>query len=194
MGVETTVIEDVEFDEDEEHVVASVRPTARAPEPVWAVSASVPWLLNTAAGSIGTGGRWTLGTIQTWVEADFPRVPCAKERVVVAHVCLARQDSGHTEGSTTPSHGWLPDLEDRSHAVDAHRRAHRRVGYRPGTLGLVVARTGSWLQVRWDAGWGTTTTTVSVRDCRLHSRGRGEEAFARRTRVMTTVRQRWHCS
>lgn len=61
-------------------------------------------------------------------------------------------------------------------------------GLRPGTLGLVIARTGSRLQVRWDAGWGTTTATVSVRDCRLHSRGRGEEAFGRRTRVMTTVR------
>lgn len=61
-------------------------------------------------------------------------------------------------------------------------------GLRPGTLGLVVARSGSRLQVRWDAGWGTTASTVPAHHCRLHSRGRGEDAFARRTRLVTTVR------
>lgn len=61
-------------------------------------------------------------------------------------------------------------------------------GIGPGTVGLVVARTGSRLQVRWDAGWGTATCSVPMSDCRLHRRGLGEEAFARRTRVLTTVR------
>ncbi len=44
LGVEKTVIERVEFDEDEEVLVAGVRPTKRETGPVWGVSATQPGL------------------------------------------------------------------------------------------------------------------------------------------------------
>ena len=44
LGVEKTVVEGVEFDEDEQVLVAQVRPTARRARPVRAVSAAVPGL------------------------------------------------------------------------------------------------------------------------------------------------------
>jgi hypothetical protein len=43
--------------------------------------------------------RWRaldLGTVQTWLEADAPRVRCAEHGVVVASVPWARHDAGHT--------------------------------------------------------------------------------------------------
>jgi hypothetical protein len=61
-------------------------------------------------------------------------------------------------------------------------------GVRPGTKGVVLGRTGSYLVVRFDAGWGSHTARVRARDCSLHHRGRGEEAFARRTYTLTVVR------
>ena len=44
LGVEKTVIEDVEFDEDEQVLVAHVRPRKRARGPVRSLRAAVAWL------------------------------------------------------------------------------------------------------------------------------------------------------
>jgi hypothetical protein len=61
-------------------------------------------------------------------------------------------------------------------------------GVRPGTKGVVLSRSGSRLEVRFDAGWGSHTARIGASDCRLYRRGRGEAAFARRTHVLTIVR------
>jgi len=61
-------------------------------------------------------------------------------------------------------------------------------GIRPGTLGVVLERTGSHLRVRFDSGWGSCSTRVRASQCRVQSRGRGHAAFARRTNTLTVVR------
>ena len=74
LGVEKTVVEDVEFDENEQVLVAHVRPRQHA-----AVAAADA---GGGAGGYDRGEgrrRWRgldLGTIPVWLEADAPRVNC----------------------------------------------------------------------------------------------------------------------
>src|SRR6476660_2643575 len=81
LGVEQTVIEDVEFDEDEGHIVASVRPVARRRGRCGRCG-------RPARGydqGRGERRRWRsldLGTIVTWLEAEVPRVKCREHGVV----------------------------------------------------------------------------------------------------------------
>jgi hypothetical protein len=44
LGVEKTVVEDIEFDEDEQLLVAHVRPRKTSAWPVWSVRATVTGL------------------------------------------------------------------------------------------------------------------------------------------------------
>ena len=64
LGVEATVVEGVVFDEDEEVIVASVRPRVR-PDDAGSASAAAP---ATARGTAADGGaRWTWGpSRRTW--------------------------------------------------------------------------------------------------------------------------------
>src|SRR5665811_1662968 len=94
LGVEKTVIELVEFDEDAELLVAHVRPTSRARSRCGICSRPSP-------GYDAGGGRrrWRaldLGTMRAVLEADAPRVTCSEHGVVVAGVPWARHDAGHT--------------------------------------------------------------------------------------------------
>ena len=84
LGVEKTVIERVEFDEDEEVLVARVRPTKRERGRCGVCRRPSP-------GYDAGGGRrrWRaldLGTVRAVVEADAPRVLCREHGVVVASV------------------------------------------------------------------------------------------------------------
>jgi len=130
-GVETTIIEDVEFDEDEGHIVASVRPTAR--------QRSRCGLCRRRCRGYdrGRGGRrrWRgldLGTITTWLEAEAPRVECREHGVVVAHVPWARHGAGHTHAFDQQV-AWLATRTSKSAVVELMRVAWR-------TVGAIIAR------------------------------------------------------
>src|SRR5665811_109384 len=94
LGVEKTVIERVEFDEEAELLVAHVRPTSRARGRCGICGRRSPGY------DAGAGRRrWRaldLGTIRAVLEADAVRVTCAEHGVVVAGVPWARHDAGHT--------------------------------------------------------------------------------------------------
>src|SRR5665811_2240231 len=88
LGVEKTVIELVELDEESELLVAHVRPTSRARSRCGVCHRPSP-------GYDAGGGRrrWRaldLGTVRAVLEADAPRVTCPEHGVVVARVpcCL----------------------------------------------------------------------------------------------------------
>lgn len=95
-GVERTVIEKVDFDKDEEVVVASVRPRKGATRRCGLCQRRCARYDN------GEGRRrWRaidLGTIKAYLESDAPRVTCTTHGVVVASVPWARHDAGHTHG------------------------------------------------------------------------------------------------
>lgn len=94
LGVEKTIVEDVDLDLESGILVASVRPTAS---------------MRTRCGSCrkrcprydaGDGRRrWRsldAGSVQVHLEADAPRVSCRVHGVTVAAVPWARHQSGHT--------------------------------------------------------------------------------------------------
>ena len=93
-GVEKTVVEAIEFDEDEQVLIARVR-TSRGASRRCGVCRRRCGRYDTGEGR----RRWRaldLGTVQAVVEADAPRVSCPELGVVVAHVPWARHGAGHT--------------------------------------------------------------------------------------------------
>ena len=93
-GVEKTVVEGVEFDEDEQLLIGHVRPTAGA--------RSRCGICDRRCRGYDSGQgrrRWRsldLGIIRAVLEADAPRVRCRIHGVVVAAVPWARHGAGHT--------------------------------------------------------------------------------------------------
>ena len=83
-GVEKTIVEAIEFDEDAQVLVGRLRP-ARA-------AARRCGVCQRRCGRYDNGEgrrRWRpldLGTVQAVIEADAPRVSCPEHGVVVAHV------------------------------------------------------------------------------------------------------------
>jgi len=130
LGVEKTVIEGLEYDEDEDVLVARVRPTASARGRCGVCRRRCP-------GYDGGQGRrrWRaldLGTVRAVLEADAPRVACSEHGVVVAAVPWARHGAGHTHGFDDTV-AWL--------AVQCSKTAVRqlmRVAWR--TVGAIVTR------------------------------------------------------
>jgi transposase len=98
LGVEKTVIEWVEFDEDAELVVAHVRAAKGAR------GRCGRCLRRCARYDAGEGRRrWRtldLGTVRAELEAEAPRVSCREHGVVVAAVPWARHGAGHTYAYT----------------------------------------------------------------------------------------------
>ena len=78
------MVEDVEFDEDEQLLVASVRPHARGRGRCGRCGRRAP------AYDLGEGRRrWRaldLGTVQVVLEAEAPRISCREHGVTVAAV------------------------------------------------------------------------------------------------------------
>ena len=94
LGVEKTVVEDVDFDGEHGVLVARVRPTG-------SMRSRCGQCLRRCSGyDRGEGRRrWgalDAGTIRVELEADAPRVSCRTHGVVVAAVPWARHGSGHT--------------------------------------------------------------------------------------------------
>ncbi len=105
LGVEKTVVEEVEYDEDEQ-LVAHVRSRARARGRCGRCQRRAP------AYDRGEGRRrWRaldVGTVQVWLEADAPWVSCSEHGVTVAAVPWAGTAPGIPACSTSRSRGWRP--------------------------------------------------------------------------------------
>ena len=125
LGVEKTVIERVEFDEDAELLVAHVRPTGRARSRCGVCGRRRPGY------DPGEGRRrWRsldLGTMRAVLEADAPRVRCPQHGVVVASVPWARHDAGHTY-AFDETVAWLTTQSSKSTVTGLMRIAWRTVG------------------------------------------------------------------
>lgn len=130
LGLENTVVEAVEFDEDDAVIVVHVRPTASRRGRCGRCQRRSP-------GYDGGDGRrrWRaldLGTVQAFVEADAPRVRCRRHGVVVASVPWARHDAGHTRDFDDQV-AWLATVTSKTAVTSLMRVAWR-------TVGSIVAR------------------------------------------------------
>ncbi len=130
LGLAKAVVEDVEFDEDEECIVVSVRPRKATKRRCGRCGRRCPGYDR------GEGRRrWRaldLGTIQAFLEADSPRVRCPEHGVVAAHVPWARHGAGHTYAFDDTA-AWLV-----THCSKSAVRHLLRVAWR--TVGAIVTR------------------------------------------------------
>ena len=126
LGVEkTTIIERVEYDDDEEVVVASVRPSGKLKPRCGKCAKRAPrydW---------GEGPRrWRgldLGPVPVWLEANAPRVHCPEHGVTVGQVPWARHGAGHTRFFDDQV-AWLATVSSKSAVCELMRIAWRTVG------------------------------------------------------------------
>lgn len=125
LGVEKTVIERIEYDEDADLIVAHVRPTSRQRSRCGACGRRCPGY------DLGAGRRtWRaldLGTVRAVLEAHAPRVMCREHGVVVAAVPWARHDAGHTY-AFDETVAWLATQSSKSTVTALMRIAWRTVG------------------------------------------------------------------
>jgi transposase len=125
LGVERTVVEDIEFDEDEQLLVAQVRPRKRARGRCGRCGRRSPGY------DAGEGRRrWRaldLGTVQVMLEAAAPRVNCPDHGPTVAAVPWARHAAGHTYAFDDQV-AWLAVACSKSAVTQLMRVAWRTVG------------------------------------------------------------------
>ncbi|HWU22422.1 MAG TPA: ISL3 family transposase [Nocardioides sp.] len=125
LGVENTVIEDIEFDQDDELVVAHVRPRRPGHGRCGACGTRAPWYDR------GEGRRrWRaldLGTVEVFLEADAPRVRCPTHGPTVRQVPWARHAAGHTLAFDQQV-AWLATQCSKSAITQLMRIAWRTVG------------------------------------------------------------------
>ena len=130
LGVEKTVIESVEYDDEEGIVVACVRPTRRAAGRCGKCQRRSP------AYDRGEGRRrWRaldLGTVSVWLEAEAPRVNCREHGPTVRAVPWARHAAGHTRAFDAQV-AWLATQCSKTAVTELMRVAWR-------TVGAVIAR------------------------------------------------------
>ena len=165
LGVEKTVIEGIEFDEDEQLVVAHVRPRKRARGRCGRCGRRSP------AYDRGEGRRrWRaldLGTIQAVLEAEAPRVRCREHGPTVAAVPWARHAAGHTYAFDEQV-AWLATQCSKSAITELMRIAWR-------TVGAIITRV--WADVE----------AVHDRFADLRRIGIDEIAYKRGQRYLTVV-------
>jgi transposase len=125
LGVEKTVVEAVEFDEDEQLLVAHVRPRKRARGRCGRCGRRSPGY------DAGEGRRrWRaldLGVVQVWLEGDALRVRCPAHGPTVAAVPWARHAAGHTYVFDEQV-AWLATQCSKSAITELMRIAWRTVG------------------------------------------------------------------
>jgi transposase len=140
LGVEKTVIESVEYDEDEGVLVACVRPTRRAASRCGRCQRRAPGFDR------GQGRRrWRaldLGTVPVWVEADAPRVNCPEHGPTVWAVPWARHAAGHTRAFDAQV-AWLATQCSKTAVTELMRIAWR-------TVGAVITRVWADVEATWD--------------------------------------------
>jgi len=142
LGVERTVVEQVEFDTETDTLVAHVRPRAGAWQRCGRCGRRGSWYDR------GDGRRrWRtldLGVVQAWLEGDAPRVDCPVHGPTVMGVPWARHGAGHTYVFDDQV-AWLAVRTSKT-AVEALMRIAWR------TVGAIVARVAADAQVgvdRW---------------------------------------------
>ncbi len=125
LGVEKTVVEEVEFDEDEQVLIAHVRLRAGVRGRCGACGRKCPGYDQ------GEGRRrWRgldLGTIQVVLEAEAPRVNCPEHGPTVAAVPWARHGAGHTL-LFDEQVAWLATQTSKAAVMQLMRIAWRTVG------------------------------------------------------------------
>jgi len=140
LGVENTVVQSVVFDEQQQVMLAVVRPMRR-----WGSRCGV-CRRRCAGYDRGQGvRRWRaldLGTVQAFVQAEAPRVSCAAHGVVVAAVPWARHGAGHTY-AFEQTVAWLATVCAQSAVTALMRIAWR-------TVGAIVTRVWADTQARVD--------------------------------------------
>ena len=126
LGVEATVIERVEFDEDDEAIVASVRPRKGAGKRRCGRCGR-----RCPGYDRGDGRRrWRtldLGAIPAYLEAEAPRVDCPEHGPTVVQVPWARHGAGHTRAFDDQV-CWLATHCSKSAVTQLMRVAWRTVG------------------------------------------------------------------
>jgi transposase len=130
LGVENTVIEDIEYDEEAEVVVAHVRPRRAGRGGCGACGVRAPWY---DAG--GGRRRWRgldLGVMQVFLEADAPRVNCPTHGPTVRRVPWARHAAGHSLAFDQQV-AWLATQCSKTAVTELMRIAWR-------TAGAIIAR------------------------------------------------------
>ncbi|MGH3356166.1 MAG: ISL3 family transposase, partial [Nocardioidaceae bacterium] len=165
LGVEKTVIEDIEFYEDEQLLVAHVRARKRARGQCGRCGRRSP------AYDRGEGRRrWRaldLGTIQTVLEAEAPRVRCREHGPTVVAVPWARHAAGHTL-AFDDTVAWLAVACSKTAVCELMRIAWR-------TVGAIITR--AWADVE----------AVHDRFANLSRIGIDEIAYKRGQRYLTVV-------
>lgn len=123
--VQNTVIEDVEFDEAAQVIVAHVRPRRPTRGRCGSCGARARWYDR------GQGRRrWRsldMGTIEVFLEADAPRVNCAIHGPTVRQVPWARHGAGHTRAFDAQV-AWLATHCSKRAITELMRIAWRTVG------------------------------------------------------------------
>jgi transposase len=124
-GLTRTVVEAVDFDDDAQAIVVSVRPVAKARGRCGSCGRRSPRY------DLGDGRRrWRaldLGTTKVFLEADAPRVRCRTHGVTVAAVPWARHGAGHTRDFDDMA-AWLAVRTSKSAVMELLRVAWRTVG------------------------------------------------------------------
>jgi transposase len=125
LGVEKTIVEDVNYDEETGILIASVRPTASQLRRCGECRRRCPKYDQ------GEGRRrWRgldIGTVPVLLEADAPRVKCRKHGVSVAAVPWARHQAGHTKVFDQQV-AWLATQTSKTAITQLMRIAWRTVG------------------------------------------------------------------
>ena len=126
LGVERTVVESVVFDEDDEVIVASVRPRKGAGKRRCGRCGR-----RCPGYDRGDGRRrWRtldLGAIPAYLEAEAPRVDCPEHGPTVVQVPWARHGAGHTRAFDDQV-SWLATHCSKSAVTQLMRVAWRTVG------------------------------------------------------------------
>jgi transposase len=125
LGLVRTVIEGVEFDEDADAVVVSVRPRKGGRRRCGRCGRRAPWYDR------GEGRRrWRgldLGTVRVFLESEAPRVNCPTHGPTVVQVPWARHGAGHTY-AFDDTVAWLAVQCSKTAVTELMRIAWRTVG------------------------------------------------------------------
>lgn len=124
LGVENTVVEDIEFDEQAQVLVTHVRPRRPSRGRCGTCGLKAPWYDR------GHRRRWRgldIGTVQVFLEADAPRVNCAVHGPTVRQVPWARHGAGHTRPFDQQV-AWLATQCFKKAITELMRIAWRTVG------------------------------------------------------------------
>ena len=165
LGVENTVVEDVEFDERAQVLVAHIRPRRPSRGRCGACGSKASWYDR------GQGRRrWRgldMGTVQVVLEADAPRVNCPAHGPTVRQVPWARHGAGHTR-SFDQQVAWLSTQCSKKAITELMRIAWR-------TVGSIITRVWADTAAGFDALAGLTRIGID------------EISYKRRHKYLTVV-------